>query len=247
MSELPSTKEINGKPEMTAEGKIWWEHDVQTVNQLAQGFFHQVRNKMTPIAGLAGFMEKRSKDERTRRDGGVIIEKFGQIKEYFSRVLELQMCCLTKTYSFKELTVAKLIQMSAEILDRDNVSVVVSGDATVLADSGHFSKAIEELLQNSAEAGAKNVGVEIRVDQGKVELTVTDDGEGIALKPDEIFGLSSSTKTDERGFSKVYSYGLFMAKTIMLKHGATFFVVAKRDADEPGQKGTKVIITLPAA
>lgn len=246
MTELSSKKEGDKRePEMTAEGKIWWEHDVKAACQFAQGLRHQLNNALTPILGIAGLRMRKPVDAQDRKDSDVIIKACGKIKSYVDRIAELQACCSAENYHFNKFSTTDLISLSIGVLDPD-ITVAVLGEATILADSGHFSKAIEELLKNSADAGAKNVAVEIRVDKGKIKLTITDDGEGIALEPEEMFGLSSSSMTDERGSSQVYSFGLFMAKTIITKHGGAI-EIKRRDIDEPGQKGTRVNITLPCS
>ena len=97
------------------------------------------------------------------------------------------------------------------------------------------ASAIKEMMENSIDAGAKNVTVEIQ-NGGVTFMRVSDNGCGIPPeKLDSIFQPFYTTKKNGSGI------GLSLCRQIMLLHGGELTVESN-----PQKRSTTFIMTFPA-
>lgn len=136
-----------------------------------------------------------------------------------------------------------LLQRSPS-LERHPISIEVSSPETplmVMANTDQLVQVLLNLLVNATEAiySAKGdnpgqIHVAVTRMKDKVEVCVTDNGPGVPAElRDRLFELFSSTKPREGGV------GLWLAKTILLSHGATIAL------DTTHAPGTRMIMVFP--
>jgi GAF domain-containing protein len=111
------------------------------------------------------------------------------------------------------------------------------GSAYVIADSTQFTRAIGNILQNAAEAGAKSVMVTVRPteERGILEINIEDDGEGMT---EEAMQKAWSPFYTSRGVSH-HGLGLPAAMHVVSQSQGRIALVS-----EAG-KGTTVAIFMP--
>lgn len=108
----------------------------------------------------------------------------------------------------------------------------------ILADRPRLEQAVQEILVNSLDAGARRVRVSARADTttGWIELRVEDDGRGITPEAAaRAFELFFTTKPDGSGV------GLTAARRIAREHGGVVSIAPRSEG------GAVVAVRLPAA
>ncbi len=117
------------------------------------------------------------------------------------------------------------------------VNVEITEHATyVLADSTQLARALGNLFQNAAEAGAKNIAVQAAATEDDIRITVTDDGAGMA--PETLSKVWSPFFTTRPGH---HGLGLPAALHIITQLDGRITIQSQAG------KGTTVDIFLPAA
>ena len=110
-------------------------------------------------------------------------------------------------------------------------------DITLQADEKLLRRVLINLLSNAVKfTQAGFVRLEAKEEPGRVLISVTDSGVGIALKDQQtIFEKYHQVRSDSRG----YGLGLFISRQIACAHGGDIVV-----SSEPG-KGSTFTVTLP--
>ncbi|GGD77665.1 HAMP domain-containing sensor histidine kinase [Croceicoccus mobilis] len=116
---------------------------------------------------------------------------------------------------------------------------------TVMGDAAQLERVLENLIDNAASFSPHGGCVAIDFDDlgDQVELTVTDDGPGIAEEEREaIFERFHSHRPEPESFGKHSGLGLAIARGIIVGHGGTLFARGRDD----GESGAVFAIRLPA-
>lgn len=124
--------------------------------------------------------------------------------------------------------------------DWPELAVVVTGDATLLADARGFEVVVRNLLQNAVvHGGATHVSITITPAGESVRLTIADNGRGVP--PDGFDSLGHPfTRAGDTGGSGM---GLFVCRQLIARmRGAITF---RRPG--PGETGLAVDLELPRA
>nr|WP_299339744.1 HAMP domain-containing sensor histidine kinase [Allomuricauda sp.] len=102
-----------------------------------------------------------------------------------------------------------------------------SNELTKEIDSFHFENVISNLLDNAIKYGGDTVQVALNSILDKVEITITDNGDGIPkLQRDKIFDKFYRVPTGNRHDVKGFGIGLFYAKKIIEKHSGDLTLVS---------------------
>lgn len=117
--------------------------------------------------------------------------------------------------------------------------------ARVQANPGHLDRAIRNLADNAARHARSEVTLIVNVHSGLAELTVSDDGPGIAVADrervfDRFIRLDDSRTRSDGGAG----LGLSIAREIVQAHGGTLVI---DDNQETGGSGACLRLRLPAA
>jgi len=111
----------------------------------------------------------------------------------------------------------------------------VAGDLVIVADREQLFRVLGNLSRNAAQAGAKNVRISAGPRDGRIEITVADDGPGLPAKAREhLFQpFIGSARSGGTGL------GLVIVREIMRAHGGDITVL------ETSEKGTVFRLSLP--
>ena len=132
--------------------------------------------------------------------------------------------------------------------ERDLHFVVESAPTSatmVRGDEAQLERVLENLVDNGASFSPHGGTIAIAFrDLGKaIEVTVTDDGPGIAEEEREaVFERFHSHRPEPESFGKHSGLGLAIARSIVTGHGGTLVVRGRED----GKSGAVFVITLPA-
>jgi signal transduction histidine kinase len=239
---------VKEMPKLTPEGEAWFSPTgpVETAEQLSAGLLHLINNKMVTVQGYLEFGMIELPENQVKKDFRLSLESAKDITRIMKKLKELNDACQIDNYSFSRGKTDELIKAAGKFMPEgeDSLKIEFSGEKRLLADKRKFSYALACLFTNSLEAGASQVEVGVREEEGKTVVEITDNGEGVKLPKEDMFGLKFSTKTVNGGL-QVLSTGLFVAKTVVLAHGGSIEIGNRKDLGEEAS-GTRVTIKLPS-
>lgn len=119
------------------------------------------------------------------------------------------------------------------------------GDTRVIGDALQLERVLDNLLDNAVSFSPAGGEVAVRVwgDDGRVLLSVSDQGPGIApAERDKVFERFHSVRPVEEAFGAHSGLGLAIARSIAEAHDGTLTIVDKPD----GTPGACLVLALPA-
>ena len=225
-----------------------------SVGYLAAGIAHEINNPLNAISGYSELI--------SRQLSGADEERFEEAIEALGIVQREAMRCKGITDRLLSLS-----RKSPDAIERVNLAKVVSQTVALIdglphlagrsihnhltAEAGldvhgvhsELTQVFLNLIVNAAEACELGTGViEIngRVTGGRVEITVSDNGEGMTKEVQEhLFEPFFTQKRGQQGLGT--GLGLSIVHAIALDYGGKVHA----DSDGPG-KGSRIIVTLPA-
>jgi signal transduction histidine kinase len=128
----------------------------------------------------------------------------------------------------------------------DERGVVVDSSAIsparVVGDARAIGRAVRNVVENAVRHAESRVVVSVRVDGGRAEVRVIDDGPGIpANRVDELFERFTRLDDARSGSDGGTGLGLAIARDVVERHGGTIGV------DAYARSGASFVITLPLA
>lgn len=229
----------------------------KTLEEMKSDFTNNITHELkTPIAvayaandALLNFGQA---DEKAKRDKYLSIsqEQLQRLSGLVEQILTMSME-QRKTFRLRpeEITLATLLESLTEqhkLKAQNPIDIdyrVEPANLTVFADRTHFSNILSNLIDNAVKYSPGKAVIRIHcretADNGKVEISVSDEGTGIAQeKQKHIFDKFYRVPTGNLHNVKGYGLGLYYVKTMIEKHGGTVCVKS-----EPGH-GSTFTITL---
>jgi two-component system sensor histidine kinase ChvG len=198
----------------------------------------------TPIAGIKGALELLAEhpemsDEERRRFLSNAGAGADRLSHLLSRLLDLARADMAVAPEDSATLPAQAALKIADAHRRADfaVKVELGGIPAVAAPAELLEAVFETLLENSRQAGAKQVTIAGRAERARVRLTIADDGQGIAEADRErIFEPFHTSRRGEGGSG----LGLPIARSLLTACGGT---IASLDVNE----GAAFELSLPAA
>jgi GAF domain-containing protein len=213
---------------------------------------HWVGNKALPITTAAARMQNDLQAETLKGSQELdvlesLLDDLNMISHSANQIMEIKENLLgaTRDQNPRPVLLADLWQVAAHERQTpiECFSITIEKEVTfALGDSTQLVRAFGNLLQNSLEAGASKISVEILPAEasGYVVMRLEDNGEGIAPENQEkVWTAFFTTKTAQPG-SVHHGLGLPACLHVISQLDGQIFMES-----EPGQ-GTKVTILLPA-
>jgi len=206
--------------------------------ELTSGIVHEVRNGLGTIVGYARILERAGLAGDARGAAEAILGECGtleQVVRRFSDFVRLEQLALgpvdlsqlLRRVVCREQRAHERVQTRLVGLDRP---------VPVAADEGLLERALENVVRNAlqaAETGGGHVAVEVLGRDGRLEITVDDDGPGLAADhPGEIRPFYT-TRPGGLGL------GLPLARKIVLLHGGKVWLQPR------SPRGVRVVVELP--
>ena len=204
---------------------------------------HDLNNPLTVVIGYSALMVEEAQKlcqldpEMGKRmaDYAVIVEKAA---EYCHHLSENWRSASKKTAEF---TLVDLVMVAQEVKNvilfgSSNVAITGQPDAWIKGSKYELMRIFQNLLKNSLESGASRVAVNFSEADGKVEVTVADDGPGMDEERIHLV-MHGGFTSKENGTG----LGLSICRHLTGAHGGKFTIESK-----PGV-GTKVRLVFPEA
>jgi signal transduction histidine kinase len=198
----------------------------------------------TPIAGIKGVLEllaehpEMSEEERIRflANAGADADRLSHL---LRRLLDLARADMAAAPEDASTDLAAPALKVADAHRRDGFEVAdrLDGLPPVAAPAELLEAVLETLVENSRQSGSKRVAIEGKARGGRIVLTVSDDGPGIAPADHErIFEPFHTGRRSEGGSG----LGLSIARSLLASCGGTI-------VSQPAVKGAHFEICLPMA
>jgi nitrogen fixation/metabolism regulation signal transduction histidine kinase len=215
------------------------EEELKAWQRLVRVIGHELNNSLAPIKSIAGSLssilkrpQKASDWEEDMRGGLEIIESraegLNQFMQSYARLAKLP------APSTQPCELGPLLHRVVALESRAEVQVVDGPEMTVNLDAAQLEQVVINLVKNAVEAlpepgqsAAPTCCVSVAWHKlpGALEITVTDDGPGIA-NPQNLFVPFFTTKPSGSGI------GLVLCRQIAENHGGT--LTLENRADHPG-------------
>ena len=209
---------------------------------------HEFRTPVNNLVAAASVTLSRARESAEYQDTlAVIVEEGDRLTRMISSMLFLARADNEKQAVHKErLSVgaefAKLREFFEALAEQRGVRIETRGDAALDADPVLLRRALSNLIANALQhtpAGGE-VRLEVAEGAGKVSITVTDTGEGIAPRHlphlfTRFYRADASRSSSERS-----GLGLAVVKSIVELHGGTVSIESTEGT------GTRIDIVLPA-
>jgi PAS domain S-box-containing protein len=207
---------------------------INSLGRMAAGIAHEIRNPLTGIHGYLYAMDEICTELSDDESAGVLsttIEKIrkaaGKMESVIRRVLDFSKPGSPRLEMLElKIPVQEALGLLAPTLRKAGVDVVTdfSPAPAIRGDRMQLEQAVVNIVDNAARALRSHEGdkrVEIRIDssEGRVRLTIADNGPGIP-RPDRerIFDPFYTTASDGTGI------GLSIVQRIVADHGGTIRV-----------------------
>jgi GAF domain-containing protein/anti-sigma regulatory factor (Ser/Thr protein kinase) len=201
---------------------------------------HWIGNKTLPISLTVARLREEIADGKVDLDS--LKEDLDMISESAAQIIQVkeQLIGAVREMKPRSILFADVLQTAAmqRGISKDMMKVKIDPAAAyVIADSTQLTRAVGNILQNAAEAGAKSVKVSVRPteERGVLEIDIEDDGAGMS---DEIMRKAWSPFFTTRGVSH---HGLGLPATMHVVSQAQGRVAL---VSEQG-KGTTVALFMP--
>ena len=223
------------------EGKRYVEQYIHTLT-------HEIKSPLSAIRGAAELMDEQMPDEKRARFLSNIRTEAGRIQNLVDRMLELSELESKKTLrNVEPVSVNALVKTVLEskepMLSRKGLVVAFESDDDLQVQGDPFllHQALSNIIQNAIDFSPVDGRVEISagVDDGKLLLTVDDEGPGIPeVCADKVFDRFFSLHRPDTG-KKSTGLGLNFVKEVATLHNGEI-----RLENLPG-KGLRAALSLP--
>ncbi|MDD5530979.1 MAG: ATP-binding protein [bacterium] len=240
-------KDITEKEEL--EQQLIQIEKFKTLEQLAFGLTHQIKNPLAIISGYAQLISKDTEIEKINNKD--ILDNVSIIQEQVTRASNLVTNLLNFTkhteMNFTKVNVCLLLDKTISLYEHafTEHNIIIKRNYTyspnlldVEADESQFMEIFSVVINNSIESMATSGELEVLTnmseDNSQIDIKIRDTGCGIRQRDlDKIFTPFFTTKTKGTGL------GLFYSKIIISRHKGSITINSKEG------KGTEVSIKLP--
>ena len=218
-----------------------------SVGEMAAGVAHELNNPLTAVLGFSQLAMRQAADDTLKRD----LESIADEAERAGRIVDNLLTFARSSDTFADSQTLNITNSLQKILDLreyecrvNNVEVVTYfGDETplTLADAHRMEQVFMNLIGNSIHAIGESVGhgtitVGVVHDEGRIRVSITDDGPGISqINQKKIFEPFFTTKPVGKGTG----LGLSICKGIVEDHGGAIRV------ESAIGRGTTFVVEIP--
>ncbi len=214
--------------------QVQLKENLASLGEMSAGIAHEFKNSLATISGYAQMLVQEAASETARGFAGKIASETESLSRIVTEFLEFARPhgMARQTVNLKAVLEDCAQETGVDLQLTAAPALEVSGDAVLLR------QAISNLLRNSAEASRNGSPVKVSVrgsvEAGKLQVSLTDNGHGIAAEDlSKIFIPFFTTKATGTGL------GLALVHRIISEHGGAIAVAS--DA-----QGTTFTLTLPA-
>ena len=210
------------------------EVQIETMRKIIKGLSHEIRNPLFGISSVSQILGREIADEKLLPMVSALSTESARIANL---IRELNMYVSPKSPAISRVDMTSSIErirhkLSAKYRHVD-FTVTLEPSLTLEADEALLAHAIEELLENSCQAGADKIVLTISRSGEQSRIDIRDNGRG--MSEGELSECCEPFHTTKRSSSGL---GLPLSKKIIEAHGGRFSLTS-----EPGE-GTAIRILI---
>ena len=225
---------------------------IDAVESFAADVAHELKNPLASLASAVEALDKVEDADLRRQLIAIATHDVQRLDRLISEIAEASRidAALSRT-TFQPVDLALL---AAQVVGARGARPGLAGcpirfrrgegDATVAGDPLQLERVIDNLLDNAVSFSPPHGEVEVRIraDAGRVQLSVSDDGPGIApSQREKVFERFHSVRPAGEAFGAHSGLGLAIARTIATAHDGTLDIIDRPD----GQPGACLLLSLP--
>jgi two-component system sensor histidine kinase MtrB len=224
---------------------------IERDTQFASNVSHELRSPLTTLAASITVLENHREDMPQRAQAALdlmvadvkrfqqLIEDLLEISRFDAGVMHLDL---------EQVRVAELVMQAVNLSTDADIPVDINAEiagVVVLADKRRLVRVIANLLDNAAKYAGGASRVELKLDEGNVQIAVEDDGPGIPAEDrSRIFDrFSRGTGAGDRRGADGVGLGLSLVTEHINLHGGEVWTEERSD----GKRGARFVVRLPAA
>ncbi len=215
-----------------------------SIGMMSATFAHEIRNPLTSLKTFAQLMPEKYNDEEFRTTFSKIVE--GEIEKIDDLIKDLlDFSSGSKSARVNSLNLVSLVDETVEYvrnklaLEQREIKVervYEQKDVHIMGDASTLKQAFINIISNGCQAmnGNGELRVEVRPNMNKVDVSITDNGEGIP--PERISNIFDPFVTSkERGMG----LGLAISKRVIEEHNGNIKVTSRLN------EGSTFTVSLP--
>ena len=208
------------------------ESQLNAWQQIIRVLGHEIRNSLTPVSSMAETLADKATNEREKMILGVITERCLHLQSFVNRYSsisqQLQIHC-------QWLSIQHVVKSVSGLFTDVGITLNASVD-DFWADGEFIEQIFINLFKNSKEAGAKEISVNLALQDQYYIIEVVDNGHGFTNLTN-LFVPLYSTKPQGQGI------GLSFCRNIIEQHLGVMEL--HNNDDDTGQQGVTVMMILP--
>ena len=227
---------------------------IDAVESFAADVAHEIKNPLASLRSALESLEKVEDPALRQQLGAIAAHDVQRIDRLVTEIADASRIDaeLSRT-TFVPVDLAAMTAAMIAARDRRGSTAatpieLVAPDRTgcvVAGDPARLERVIENLLDNAVSFSPPGgrIAVEIARRDDRIELSVSDDGRGIA--PDQrekVFERFHSLRPADESFGSHSGLGLAIARTIVAAHDGTLVALPRAD----GKPGAQLVASLPA-
>lgn len=224
---------------------------IERDTQFASNVSHELRSPLTTLAASITVLENHREDMPQRAQAALdlmvadvkrfqqLIEDLLEISRFDAGVMHLDL---------EQVRMAELVMQAVNLSTDADIPVDIDAEiagVVVLADKRRLVRVIANLLDNAAKYAGGATRVELKLEDGNVQVAVEDDGPGIPTEDrTRIFDrFSRGTGAGDRRGADGVGLGLSLVVEHINLHGGEVWTEDRPD----DKKGARFVVRLPAA
>ena len=196
---------------------------VEKMRRFIRGLSHEIRNPLFGISSVSQILEREITDDEYLP----MIRSLNKESKRIARLIEeLNLFAATKNPVISRIDIKSFIDSVQHKYTgkypQVNFKVALETSLALQGDEALMTYAIEELLENSCQAGATDIVIDIYLTGEQINLSIWDNGEGMSEKV--LLECCEPFHTTKQGKSGL---GLPLSKKIIEMHGGRFDITSK--------------------
>jgi two-component system, OmpR family, sensor kinase len=226
------------------------ERNVRGQQELLANVSHELRSPLARVRMALELVPRDADGEVRLRDIERDLADLDRVIEDVLMTSRLEMTGLPTR--LESVDVQTILAELAERAHRDpvlagkRVEVVPGAQLTLAADAVLLKRALWNLVENAAKYGAPPITLAAVDGGGQIELSVTDDGAGIASEERErvLAPFYRADRARSPSDAAGIGLGLTLARRVAEVHGGTI-AIGPRESEPGRERGCRVTITIP--
>lgn len=225
-----------------AQASLLHQEKMAAFGLLAAGIAHEVGNPLASISSLVQLLQRRPQEPYTREKLALASDQLSRIQGTLRELVDFSRPGLSqqsRTHVHDAIQAALNIAKYYKRTERKVIQTDLGADVPAIRTTrDHLIQVLLNLILNAMDATGKegHIGIQTRLERGRIVVRVSDDGHGIDPESvGRVFQPYFTTKEHGTGL------GLFVSRRLVAEMGGQLWL------ESSSKEGTAFIVELPLA